>query len=84
VAIGSRCGNTLTYDRMSGSVYCNCRIVDAPQKDAFLKSIPEEGVLRKFLSKEEIALASYLVKTGELGKGVSDDRQKSVIFYKSR
>ena len=39
------------------------------------------GILRKFMSTDEIKAANQLVKDGMLIKGKSDDRQKSVMYY---
>jgi len=40
-----------------------------------------QPILRKLMSKDEIKVANELVKNGKLKKGISDDKQKSVIFY---
>lgn len=39
------------------------------------------GVLRKFLSKDEIKLCNQLTKSGFLVKGKSDEKNGSVAFY---
>lgn len=39
------------------------------------------GVLRKFMSSNEIKLANKLVELDALHKGTSDDKQKSVCFF---
>ena len=39
------------------------------------------GILRKLMSSDEIKAANILVKQGLIVKGVSDDKQKSVMFY---
>lgn len=48
----------------------------------FLKSVDlETGILRKFMSVDEIKLANKLVKQGLLDKGVSDEIKGSVTYY---
>ena len=47
----------------------------------FLLGINTEGVLRKFLTKQEITKANKLVKNGLLEKGFTVDKHKSVVYY---
>ena len=39
------------------------------------------GILRKLMSKDEIIAANQLVKDEILIKGISDDKQKNVMYY---
>lgn len=49
-----------------------------------VESIPKSGVLRKMLDASEIKQAEKLVKEGVLIKGRSDDKQKSIVYYRSK
>tara|TARA_R110000772_G_scaffold243578_1_gene356500 strand:- start:14 stop:463 length:450 start_codon:yes stop_codon:yes gene_type:complete len=40
-----------------------------------------EPILRKLMTEEEIKVANRLVKEGLMGKGISEDRQKTVTYY---
>ena len=48
---------------------------------ALIDDIKRNGhILRKLMSKDEIKLANQLVKLGFLVKGISDDKQKTILF----
>ena len=51
-------------------------------KTDLLDYITYDGILRKLMSKNEIKAANQLAKEGLIIKGISDDKQKSIIFYK--
>ena len=51
-------------------------------KSDLLEYMPDGGILRKMMSKDEIKSANQLVKEGLLQKGISDDKQRSVNFHK--
>lgn len=54
---------------------------DEKIKEFLLSHVSEKGILRKLMSKDEIRIANELVKSGELSKGVSDDKQKTVCYF---
>lgn len=59
--------------------------IDIKEAEEYLLSIsPEFPVLRKMLTKIEIKVANRLFKEGKLAKGISDDKQKNVIFYNDK
>lgn len=41
----------------------------------------DSPLLRKLMSKDEIKVANRLVKEGRLQKGISDDKQQTIVFY---
>jgi len=51
-------------------------------KTDLLDYITYDGILRKLMSKNEIKAANQLAKEGLIIKGISDDKQKSIIFIK--
>lgn len=51
------------------------------EEKKFLISIGVDGVLRIFLSTEEIKMANKLVKRGLLERGQMTNRQKYTYFY---
>lgn len=53
------------------------------KKTEFIDSIDESfGILRKMMSTDEIRIAERLVKEGLLYKGTSDDKQRTVVYFK--
>ena len=48
---------------------------------SFLVHTSEVPLLRKLMNKDEIKIANKLVKEGYMQKGISNDKQKSVIYY---
>lgn len=50
------------------------------EKD-FLLEIGTDGILRKFLSSNNIKFANKLVKKGLLTKGTTPDKHSSVMYY---
>ncbi len=51
------------------------------EKDFLVNVIGSDGVLRKFLSSEDIKKANNLVKLGVLEKGTSDEKNGTKQFY---
>lgn len=46
-----------------------------------LESQKPHGILRKMMSSDEIKVANILVRQGLIYKGISDDKQKTVMYY---
>lgn len=64
---------------------CNAfkRFALTEREEKLMDQIPSTGgMLRKLMGSDEIKTANKLVKIGLLYKGLSDDRQRTVTYFK--
>jgi len=76
------CGSKIS-DQLNNTMIQNVRMylmLDEKQID-LIRDIRIKGqLLRSLMDKQEIKIANQLVKKKFLTKGISDDKQKTVIF----
>lgn len=80
--IHNSCGESISKqvnDRMLSNIKAYLTLTDSERE--YLTYIRDnKQLLRHFMDKEEISKVNKLVKFGFITKGISDDKQKSVIY----